>query len=277
MLSVVKTVILSLAALGLAGSAILESSWTRIERAAAADLAGSLSVSKENVRVSAASDGLLGSVMGRVDEVLIEAHGFTVEGMPLFCEPNFSTAGRLGLLRLSLTDFVIRDLPVKRLETAIPRNRFALGLLQKGVVRLSRSGEGTGTVTLDEAGLAKYMLARFDMLESVTVRLDKYKVFVAGRASFGFVRRSFEVIADLEIAGTRQLVIAKPIVFIEGRRIRDGSEVALANAFNPVLDIDRDLGLTGAFDMQTLVIKAGTVTISGPARIPNRPTQPISR
>ncbi|MDQ2986017.1 MAG: DUF2993 domain-containing protein [Armatimonadota bacterium] len=271
-----KTVILSLAALGLAGAAILESSWTRIERAAAADLAGSLGVSVDNVSVRAAPDGLVGSMMGRVDEVVIEAHGFSVDGMPLFCEPGLSTAGRLGLLKLSLSDFVIRDLPVKRLETAIPRNRFALGLLQKGVVRLSRSGEGVGTVTLDEAGLAKYMLARFDMLEAVDVRLEKYKVFVAGRASFGFVRRSFEVIADLEIAGKRQLVIAKPIVFIEGRRIRDGSEVALANAFNPVLDIDRDLGLAGAFDMQALVIRDGTVTISGAARIPNRPTQPTS-
>jgi hypothetical protein len=85
------------------------------------------------------------------------------------------------------------------------------------------------------------------------------------------LKRDFEIICDLKIEEKRRLVIANPITFIEGRRIRDGSDSALLRAFNPVLDLDRDLGLHGAFDMETIRISDGLAEIKGRARIPNRP------
>ncbi|MEO7453771.1 MAG: LmeA family phospholipid-binding protein [Fimbriimonadales bacterium] len=191
--------------------------------------------------------------------------------MPLFTDPQLSQRGRLARLVLSLRDFVIRDLPVVELSCDLPNNRFALGLLREGKVCLTKSGEGKGSVTIDEDGLERYILARFPAAQKIEVRFDKYKLFAKGTAMIALIRRDFEIICDLGISEKRKLVIANPITFIEGKRIRDGSDGALLRAFNPVLDLDRDLGLHGAFDMESILIKDGRATITGAARIPVRP------
>jgi len=267
----VKFLLIGAGSLALAGAAVIETSWGRIERTAELDIASSLEVSGENVRVDAVADGLLGSAMGRVASVDISAGGFRVNGNPFFCDPALSKAGKLGMLRLRLRDFVVRDLPVESLEADIPGCRFALGMLTAGKVRLSRSGEGSGTVTITADSLRQYMMARFKMFDALEIRLEKYKLFAKGDAALGPIRRNFEVICDLDISGKRALVIANPVIFVEGRRVRDGSEQSIINAFNPVLDIDEDLGMAGAFDMQEIVIRDGKAVISGIARIPVRP------
>jgi len=267
----VKFLLIAAGSLALAGAALLESSWGRIERAAELDVANSLGVSRGNVKIVAVADGLLGSVLGRVSSVEIAASGFAVDGNPFFCDPSLSSAGKLGILRLRLRDFVVRDLPVDALEADIPGCSFALGMLTSGKVRLSRSGEGPGSVIIAAGDLRQYMLARFKVFESLEIRLEKYKLFAKGRAAFGPIRREFEIICDLEIAGKRALVIARPIIFIEGVRVRDGSEDSLVKAFNPVLDIDKDLGMAGAFDMEKIVIRECKALITGTARIPVRP------
>lgn len=266
-----KFLLIGAGSLALAGAALVETSWARIERAAELDISSSLGVDRANVRVEADADGLLGSALGRVASVEIFARGFRVDGNPFFCDPALSQAGKLRMLELRLEDFVIRDLPVESLTADIPCCRFALGMLTAGKVRLSRSGDGAGTVILAADGLRKYMLERFNVFESLDVRLDKYKMFAKGVAAFGPVRREFEVICDLNISNKRMLTIANPIVFVDKRRVRDGSEMSLVKAFNPVLDIDKDLGLAGAFDMQKILIRDGKAFISGTARVPVRP------
>lgn len=246
--------------------------WGRIERAAGADIKGILNA--ERVSVTAKSDGILGTALGQLESVTIEASGFEVDGMPLFTDPKLSRRGKLRQLEIVLKDFVIRDLPVIELRCDIPDNRFALGLLREGKVRLTKSGEGFGSVVIDEEGLERYMLARFKVAESIDIKLDRYKLFAKGTASLAMFRRNFEIICDLAIEDKRRLVIANPVTFIEGKRVRDGSDSALLRAFNPVLDLDRDLGLHGAFDMETILIKGGIATIKGKARIPVRPTNP---
>ena len=271
-LSVVKFAALALGALVIAGGLVLGTTWGRIERAAEKDLAKTLGVDPKYVSVRATADGIVGTALGRVEKVTIEANGFVVEGMPFFVEPSVSSSGKLRNLSIRLTDFTLRNLPVKSLNAEIPNSRFSLGLLRQGRVRLARSGEGRGNVTIDAEGLAKYLLGRFNVLERVEVRLDKYKVIVNGRASFGpIMRRDFLVYADLEILDKRKLFIVKPIVFLDDKRIRDGSEKPLLDALNPILDIDHDLGLAGAFDIERLIIKNGEIDIYGAARIPKRP------
>ena len=267
-----KFVFISAAGLALAAGVLIGTEWGRIERAAEADIKAILDA--EHVSITATMDGILGTALGQVESVTIEASGFEVEGMPLFTDPELSQRGKMRRLEIVLKDFVIRDLPVIELRCDIPDNRFALGLLREGKVRLTKSGEGVGSVVIDEQGLERYILARFRAAESIDIKLDKYKLFAKGTASLAMIRRNFEIICDLAIEDKRRLVIADPITFIEGKRIRDGSDSALLRAFNPVLDLDRDLGLHGAFDMETILIKGGIATIKGKARIPVRPANP---
>ena len=266
---------ISAAGLALAAGVLIGTEWARIERAAEADIKSILAA--DQVSVTAISDGIIGTALGQVESVTIEASGFEVEGMPLFTDPELSHRGKLRRLEIVLKDFVIRDLPVIELRCDIPDNRFALGLLREGKVRLTKSGEGVGSVVIDYQGLERYILARFSVAESIDIKLDKYKLFAKGTASLAMIRRNFEIICDLAIEDKRRLVIANPITFIEGKRIRDGSDSALLRAFNPVLDLDRDLGLHGAFDMETILTKGGIATIKGKARIPVRPINPLEQ
>lgn len=271
-----KYAILGLGALAAGAGFVVGHEWGAIERAAERDLVSQLG-GAAGVRVHAESDGLLGTILGRVKSVTIEASGFEVDGMPFFIEPNMSQSGRMAMLHLRLENFVVRDLPVEHLSADIPGNRFPLGLLRSGVVRLSRSGEGNGSVSITEEGLAQYMRKRFaQALLSVNVQFSRRKVFADGEAAFGPIRRDFEIIADLAIGTKRQLVIARAIVFLDGRRVRDGSEKPLLRALNPVLDIDRDLGLAGGFDMESLEVTEGRATITGLARVPPPPVEPGS-
>ena len=263
------------AGLALGAGALIGTEWGRIERAAEADIKAVLGA--DHVSMTAQNDGMLGTMLGQVESVTIEASGFEVDGMPLFTDPELSQRGKMRRLEIVLKDFVIRDLPVIELRCDIPDNRFALGLLREGKVRLTKSGEGVGSVVIDEQGLKRYILARFKVAESIDIKLDKYKLFVKGTAALAMIRRNFEIICDLAIEDKRRLIIANPITFIEGKRIRDGSDSALLRAFNPVLDLDRDLGLHGAFDMETILIKGGIATINGKARIPVRPTNPLEQ
>lgn len=266
-----KLILLGLGATAAVAGFVIGSSWSAIERAAAEDIRKQLG-GNARVQVTAESDGLLGTVLGRVRSVSIEASNFSVDGMPFFVEPGLSKSGRMGSLRFALRDFVIRDLPVRELAAEIPENRFPLGLLRSGVVRLSDSGEGKGSVTITESGLAQYMRRRFaQILLEVDVEFSKHKVFARGQAALGPIRKRFEIIADLEIATPRQLRISRQVVFMDGVRIRDGSDARLIDSLNPVLDIDRDLGLAGGFDMQRLKISEGSAIIFGAARIPMRP------
>jgi hypothetical protein len=264
-----KLLLLALSGFALGAGLLIGTEWARIESAAEADVKAILGA--KEVSVAATSDGIIGTALGQVQKVTIAASGFAVDGMPLFTDPELSTRGKMRHLEIVLQDFVIRDLPVIELRCNIPNNRFALGLLREGKVRLTKSGEGTGSVTIDQNGLQTYILKRFSAAESIEITLDKYKLIAKGTASLAMIKRKFEIICDLAIEDKRRLVIANPITFIEGKRIRDGSDSALLRAFNPVLDLDRDLGLHGAFDMETIRITRGKATIHGRARIPNRP------
>ena len=77
----------------------------RFERAVAAEISQKLGGEGRKVSVSTQLNGLAG-VWGDLKTATIRASHFETVGLPLFTEPGRRTNGRVGLLKIELSDFV---------------------------------------------------------------------------------------------------------------------------------------------------------------------------
>src|SRR5262249_41423786 len=149
------------------------------------------------VQVTVEPDGL-GVLWGALDRATIRASDFSVEGLPLFVEPERSRAGRCGNLTIDLINFRLKGLRVDSLHASIPACRYDRGLaLRSKTVRLSKSGLGTGTVRVLQNDLGDFILRKFHEIKRVSVKADRGVVWVEGYGEFLIVKSNFTVIADL--------------------------------------------------------------------------------
>ena len=243
------------------------------ERSVAKEIAGNLNGPNKKVRIQTAFEEPFGIFSGSLRRATISASEFSVEDMPLFVEPGRSKAGKLRLLQLILTNFNLRKLHVEELTADVKDCRYDFDLAKRSkMVRLSRAGTGPGYARLRAEDLATFIMAKYPELSNVTVKLEKYKAFVEGDGDFGVFKSHFLVISDFATDKNGIAIrLDKAIVFLDGNRVRDGSERALLDAVNPVLDLDADLGLRGALKVERMAIRPGYLEVFGTATIPEHP------
>lgn len=246
----------------------------RFERLAAEDLRTVLSGPAATVSVKTSFSSLVGGPLGEMETVTVAASDFICERLPLFTDPRLSRVGAIRELRLDLKNFRIAGLDVASLEASFPNCRFDYGLALHGHrFRLSRSGTGEGRVRILEDALGPYIVRKYKEVAVASVRIEKDKIFVDGTGEFLMVRTQFSVIAALEVGGGTKLVLAHPRVFFDGRRADPGLAAVLLRALNPVVDLDRDLGLFGAMRVAGLSLRDGVLEAWGPACVPVRPVE----
>lgn len=245
----------------------------KFERAAAAEIASKLQGDQRKVRVKVELNGLA-SLWGDLRSGTITASNFETDGLPLFTEPDRSKSGKLGHLRMRLSDFVLSGLRVESLEADIPGCRYDFGLaLRRRTFRLSRSGVGTGRVVLLEKDLEAFILKKYHEIKKVSVKIDRDKVFVEGYGEFLIAKTNFEVIASLTpIEGTK-LELTNARIFFDWKRTDDVASKALLDTLNPVVDLRRDLGLFDAVEVEGVRLRDGRLEAWGKTRIPTRPTE----
>ncbi|MCH8275394.1 MAG: LmeA family phospholipid-binding protein [Armatimonadetes bacterium] len=244
----------------------------RFERCAAAEIAARLEGDEKQVTVKVKLNGIVRGLGGSLNAAEIVARRFSVDSLPLFTEPERTTRGEIKELRLRLYDFTLRGLHFEELRADIADCRYDLGLARREKqFRLSRSGVGPGYARINEAALEQFILRKYAEIKSVSVRLTKHKVFVEGRGEFLLFKADFYVIATLEPRNGVELRLENAVVFLDGHRVRDGSERALLEALNPVIDLDRDLGLHGAIKVSEVKIGEGVLEVLGEATIPPLP------
>lgn len=204
----------------------------------------------------------------RVD---IRASRFSTDGIPLFTEPEFSTKGRIRELNLALEDFSLGGLRVDRLQATIPECRFDWDLaLSKKMIRLSRSGIGTGRVRVLAKDLEAWILRKFREIKRVEVRLDRDRVWVKGFGEFVIVQTEFEVMARLVPQEGSKLVLADAHVYFDGLLADEDVRTLVLQTLNPVVDLDADLGLAGAIQVEGIAMQGGVLEAWGATRIPER-------
>ncbi|RYG34563.1 NAD-dependent epimerase/dehydratase family protein, partial [bacterium] len=74
--------------------------------------------------------------------------------------------------------------------------------------------------------------------------------------------RSFMYIDDC-VQGSQMILNGEPAT--------DSLSKALIGILNPILDLDKDLGLQGAMDVTSICLKGNVMTAEGKARIPKLP------
>ncbi len=264
-----------LLALGLGvGLSTLQREVRLFEQGAAKDIAARLQGEQKSVKVQVRLEGVLEGSQGRLRSARIEARDFHVEGLPLFTERDRPQNGFIGVLELRLYDFSLRALAIKELGADLFQCRYDFGLAKRERrVRLSHSGTGPGYALVTEEALERFLLSKYPEIKSVSVRLKKYKAFVEGYGEFLIAQSRFYVIADLQARQGTQIWLSNAIVFLDGKRASPEMERALLNVINPVLDLDKDLGLYGALQLSRVDIQEGMLVARGIARIPERPEE----
>lgn len=243
----------------------------RFERAAAAEIRSKLTGESPKVNVKVELNGIA-SLWGDLRSATISASAFATEGLPLFTEPERRRSGKLGTLRLRLSDFTLAGLRVESLSADIPGCRYDFGLVvSRRVFRLSRSGVGTGTVVLLEKDLEAFILKKYREIKRVTVKIDKDKVFVDGYGEFLIAKTNFQVIASLEPIDGTKLSLTNARIYFDWRRADEPARKVLLDTLNPVVDLQRDLGLYDAVTVEGLRLRDGKLTAWGSTRIPVKP------
>ena len=246
----------------------------RFERLAAEDIAATLEGDSKKVKVKSELNGFIGGALGDLKRVTISARSFSTPGLPLFTEPELSASGKVRELRIELDDFVLGNLRVEHLEAVIPECRFDYNLaVRKRKIRLSRSGTGVGRVKLLEKDLEAFILKKFREIKRVTVKIEKDRAFVSGYGEFLVIHTDFDVIAKLVPLDGTKLMLADAKVFF-GERLGDQAvRDIVVQTLNPVVDLDKDLHLYGAIQVEGVSLQDGVLEAWGKTRIPDRPKE----
>jgi hypothetical protein len=243
------------------------------EAAAAADIGSNLEGEHKRVSVKSELNGILGGLTGDLRKVVLRASHFSTAELPLFCEPERSRRGRVRRLEIRLEDFTLANLRVEELSAEIPESRYDLGLAMKSrKIRLSRSGSGTGRVRLLAKDLADFILKKFREIKSVEVKLDRNRAYVSGYGEFLVVKTSFEVIAKLVPSEGNKILLAEAKVFLGGLIADEAVRDVLLQTLNPIVDLDQDLKLYGAVQLEGLSLENDVLKAWGKVKIPNRPS-----
>jgi len=245
----------------------------RFERLATEDIRSRLNCGPDTrIQVRSKLANPLTGPFGDVASVSIEADRFQTDGLPLFTEPWRSAKGKVGTLNLRLREFRLGKLLVQELRAEIPDCRFDYALaISKKKIRLSRSGVGTGYVAIREADLSAFALAKFRELKRIDIRVRKDKVMVDGFGEFIIAKTSFQVIADLEPQDGVRLVLSRPRIYFDWVRADEVASDVLLRELNPVVDLQKDLGLFDAMTIDRLRLQNGLLEAWGRAKIPDAP------
>lgn len=248
------------------------------ERRAASDLAESLQGPFREVSVKTKINGPFGPAFADIAEANISARNFSTDGLPLFCEPNLPKTGIVRMLNIELSDFFLGGLEVKRLSGQIPDCRFDAGLaIKEKKIRLSRSGTGIGQVWVHQDALARYIPSKIKEIKTAEVQIKNGHITVEGKCEFIFAKSDYWVMAQIKIVGGRKLELTNARVLLDWRRADEFSAKVLVDALNPIVDLDKDLKLFGAIDLDKILLEKGYLYARGSTTIPAKPATTESK
>jgi hypothetical protein len=244
----------------------------KFERAAAAEISSQLQGEGRSVSVEAEPSGIA-AAWGEMASATITASDFSIQELPFFTEPWRSKAGKLGWLRMRMSRLNVRGLLIEELVADIPDCRYDFGLARRErTFRISKSGEGTGSVKVSERALADYIVEKYAEVKSATVRVYNDVVWVEGYGEFLIVKSNFAVIARLIAEDGTKLVLTDAKIYFDWNRADPAAAKVILDVLNPVVDLRDGLGLYDALTVTDIRLRDGYVLASGRARVPVRPS-----
>ena len=223
-----------------------------------------------HVHVRVAERGLLGYYSNDIWAVDAFGSGMQAEELPFAVYPRGGWKGSIRHLRLHLTDFTLKGLPVRRLEADVPFATYDLGWAgYKDRLHLRSAGIGTARVEVGAEGLQYFAIRKYrSILSDVSVSFERNEVFLSGNYALFGVPTAFVATGTLRPRAGRYVDLFDPVVTVNGIPLSERNANFLLGQLNPLLDIDNDLGLGGFFSVETIAIGDQSVTMSGSMTIP---------
>ena len=165
------------------------------------------------------------------------------------CTRAVGGRGSIRHLRLHLTDFTLKGLPVRRFEADVPFATYDLGwAAYKDRLHLRSAEIGTAQVEVGAESLQIFAIRKYrKILSDVSVSFSQNKVFLSGKAALFGVPTAFVATGTLRPRAGRYVDLFNPVVMVNGKPLSAQNANFLLGQVNPLLDIDRDLGLAGFF------------------------------
>jgi hypothetical protein len=242
----------------------------RVNRAAEIDLRRALRGGE--VHASIRPEGLFGLLIGQSSSTLIRARGFHTSSLPFTIQRGAGLRANVRRLEIKLQDFTLRDAPVKRFTASLPKVSIDIGsaLFRERIV-IRTAGEGTAVATVDSDGMQRFIQKKYPDFQNVQVALAPGFASVTADVPFlGAVSR-VQMCGKLIHREGRYLELSEPVMLLNGREVSAELAQNRARAINPVLDIDRDLGLAGFLYITEVEVGQGILTIRGRATVPADP------
>jgi len=241
-----------------------------IEKNAAREIRQRIGNGTFTVRIE--PDGVDGLAHGRLKTLTVLACDFTLNGLPFTLEPERPPSGRIKQFVMEMTNANLRGLRAERAIAIIPEVYYDKSLaLRKRIFRLSATGIGACEIVVSETDLAAYIVRKYaPYIREVAVQITPNQTTVQGVASLFVGEVRFKAIGTLAPRDGRYLDLAEVQIEIEGANLPPESANLLRQFLNPIIDIERDLGLYDGLAIDTVISEPGKMRARGMVWIPNK-------
>lgn len=227
------------------------------------------------VRAQIIPRGLFGLFANDITSVTLQAKGIETDSLPFSISPRSGWKGHIKLLRLRFTEFRLMGLPVERFDADIPDATYDLGhAFWKDRLQLRSAGIGPPFVSIRSAGLEAFLSKKYNqILSDVKVLVTQKQISITGQLKILGSFSPFSASGGLIARDGRYVAILNPFFEINGGHVSDATTALLLKQFNPILDIEKDLGLGTFFTLRNVEVGEGVVTIQGSITLPRAETQ----
>lgn len=245
-----------------------------VHRAASVAIADRLNATPQQVVAKVDLDSVVGPLIGRYGTIRVSASGFRLTTMPAAEKPSGNRPLRAARLVLDLRSFQLGALHVRGMRAAVPDVRFEASIKPKPSIRFLGSGEGEGVVWTDATALAQYAKHRFESLDNVRVSFRGDFVVLQAEGNLLWSRSDIWVAGRPIVSGRRRIGIQPTRVLLDGTRLEGPAFQAWVAWLSQLIDLDRDLGLSGSMDATEVCLTKDRIEVRGVVRIPKlQPTQ----
>lgn len=238
-----------------------------IERTAAREIQQRVGGGEIRVKIEPDYGGLS---QGRLKKLTVYAKNFTLNGLPFTLEPERPQSGLIKQFILLMENANLRGLRAETACATIPDIAYDKSLaLSKRIFRLSATGTGACEIVVNERDLAAYILRKYaPAIRSVEVQITPEQTTVQGSMLLLTSEVRFRAVGKLAPRDGRYLDLAEVQIQIEGANLPPQSANLLRQFLNPIIDIDRDLGLHDGMQIDEVVSEPGKMKAKGKVWIP---------
>ncbi len=224
------------------------------------------------VEVRVRLNGVNGLTRGTLSRLTVKASGFTLDGFPFTLEPERPRSGHIRRFILDLSDARLRGLRAEYAYAEIPDVYYDRHLaLTKRIFRLSATGRGRAEIVVNQHDLADYIRRKYaPYLPQVRVQISPEQTVVEGQAVLFGSEVAFRAVGVLTPREGVYLDLASAELSIEGAQLAPPAMELLKQWLNPIIDLERDLGIYDGLFVEQVVSEQGRMKAIGSVWIPAR-------